>query len=226
MRAQRPGSGWIRKLAPPCLSVLIVVALSGCGGSAKPHTATSSSPGGVVTGPQSLIDHLPPITQFPQLNPIEEPNVISSAAVWVASGGLPGTPGQADAARLMKLGFLAAVRETLGSEQTNPGEVGIEVEQFRAASGARSELAYRFGQAKATGQSPGYTFGRFGVGGVPGAVGYSVDQPGTSSDAVAFADGKYFYSMQSILPARAPGAVTPRQLKIEAAGWYRHLKSL
>src|SRR5579884_2069778 len=130
-------SGRRRHLAPACAVILFASGLSACGGSSKPHTATSSSPGGNLTGPQALVDHLPPITQFRQLHPIEFPNLINSAEVWTASGGLPGTPGQTDANRLTRLGFVSGVRELLGSEQTSSAEVGVEVEQFRTAAAAR-----------------------------------------------------------------------------------------
>lgn len=152
--------------------------------------------------------------------------MIVSPGVWVASGGLPGTPGQADAVRLTQLGFVAGVQEELASDQPTVAEVDARVEQFHSASAAGSELGYRFAQARITGRTPGYTFAHFAVSGVPGAVGYSIKQPSTTRDAVAFANGPYFYLMESVLPAGSEKAVTPRQLSAEAAAWYRHLQAL
>jgi hypothetical protein len=200
--------------------------LNGCGGSSKTHTATSATPGGAISGPQSLVAHLPPINQFPRLQPISAPNVVSSPQVWVASLGLPGTPGQLDAARLTKLGFIAGVQEELGSNEPSVAEVDALVEQFHTAGAARAELRYRLATARSTGRSPGYKFARFSVTGVPSAVGYSTKQPANLSDAVAFAAGRYFYLIQSVLPSGSKVVITKRQLSTEANAWYRHLQSL
>lgn len=211
-----------RQIAPLCLVLLV----SACGGSSKPKTATSSSPGGEIVGPQTLIDRLPPTAQFPRLHPISQPNLITSPIVWVASGGIPGTPGQRDAARLRRMGFVAAVQEELGSDPPVTAEVDIQVEQFRGSGAATAERAYRLSQARSTGRSPGYKFKRFAVAGVPGAVGYSIKQAATTTDAVVFAAGTDFYLLQSVLPAPSGRIVTERQLSIEAAAWYRHLRTL
>lgn len=204
----------------------IVVLLAGCGSTSKPRTATSITPGGVISGPQALVDHLPPINQFPRLHPISAPNVISSPQTWVASLGLPGTPGQADAARLGRLGFVAGVQEELGSDEPSAAEVDAVVEEFRTGHAADAEFRARLGAVRSTGRSPGYKFGRFSVTGVPGAVGYSIAQPGSLSDAVAFAAGPYFYLIESILPSGSQGVITAHQLATESAAWYRHLRSL
>jgi hypothetical protein len=216
----------IRRLTSASLAFPLVILVSACGGSSKPTTATSSSPGGEIVGPQSLVAHLPPINQFPQLRPISQPNVITSPLVWVASGGLPGTPGQAEATRLRRLGFVAAVQEELGSNQPVTAEVNAQVEQFRGPATANTELSYHLRQARETGRSPGYKFARFSVAGVPGAVGYSVKQAASTSDAVAFASGSYFYLLQSVVPAGSGKIVTAQQLSREATAWYRHLQAL
>lgn len=214
----------IRRLAPAG-AIVALLTLSSCGGSSKPHTATSITPGGAVSGPQSLLDHLPPINEFPLLRPISAPNVVVSPGVWVANLGLPGTPGQAEAARLARLGFVSAVEEQLGSDQP-VAEVDAEVEQFRTTGAANTELRDRFATARSTGQSPGYSFGRFRVTGVPGGLGYAIDQPANTTDAVVFAAGPYFYLIQSIIPTASPRVVGPQQLNAEAGAWYRHLRSL
>jgi hypothetical protein len=200
--------------------------LSACGGSSKPNTATSASPGGEASGPLTLVDHLPPINQFPLLHPISQPTVISSPSVWVSSGGLPGTPGQAEASRLSRIGFVAGVHEELGSNAPAVAEVDVQVEQFHSASAADKELSYRVGQARATGRSPGYKFTRFTVPGVPGATGYSIKQAATSSDTVVFASGTDFYLLQSVLPTGAGRVVTPQKLAADANAWYRHLQEI
>lgn len=212
-------------LVPACAAVFVLL-LTSCGGSSKPNTATQATPGGAGSGPQSLVDHLPPLGQFPDLHPITQPTVIPSPAVWVANAGLPGTLGQADAHRLSRLGFVAGVHEELGSDSPTTAEVDAQVEQFRNTAAAAAELRYRVGQARSTGRSPGYKFAHFDVSGVPGAVGYGVKQPASASDAVAFAAGPYFYSLHSVLPTSASNAVTPRQLSTEAVAWYRHLRTL
>lgn len=225
MSGMRPRCSRIRRLGTVFALAPVLLGVASCGGS-KPKTASSITPGGGVSGPQALLDHLPPINQFPNLHPISFPSVINSPGVWVATGGVPGTPGEADAARLERLGFVAAVLEELSTSSTTVAEVDAQVEQFHSASAATSELDYRFAQARGTGLSPGYTFGRFPVSGVPGAIGYAIKQPASSSDAVAFASGPYFYLMQSLIPSTSPNAVTPRQLSAEAAAWYQHLRKL
>jgi hypothetical protein len=221
-----PRSIRTRRTPAICALAPIIVLLCACGGSSKPNTATSITPGGVISGPQPLIDHLPPINQFPHLQPISAPSVISSPSIWVASLGLPGTPGQAEAARLTHMGFAAGVDEELGSEQRSAVEVNALVEEFHAGQAAKAELRDRLAMSRSTGRSPGYRFGRFTVTGVPGAIGYTIKQPGTTSDAVAFAAGPYFYLIQSVLPSASQGAISRRQLKTEATAWYRHLRSL
>jgi hypothetical protein len=144
----------------------------------------------------------------------------------VASLGLPGTPGQADAARLGRLRFVAGVQEELGSDEPSVAEVDAVVEEFRTGRAARAEFRARLGAVGSTGRSPGYRFGHFSVTGVPGAIGYSVKQPASLSDAVAFAAGPYFYLLQSILPIGSEGQITRHELSTEAAAWYRHLRSL
>src|SRR5579859_4821830 len=215
-----------RRLAPACLVLPLLALVSACGGGAsKPTTATSSSPGGVISGPQTLVDRLPPIDQFPRLRPISQPNVITSPSVWVASNGIPGIPGRADASRLAAMGFLGAVGEELGSNLPQvTAEVDAQVEQFRGAAAADTELSYRLSQARELGHSPGYTFGRFAVAGVPGAVGYSIKQGAGVSDAVAFTSATAFYLLQSVLPVGSGNIVTNQQLAREAASWYRHLQ--
>jgi hypothetical protein len=213
-----------RRLA--CLVLPVAILASACGGSSKPNTATSVSPGGEIIGPQTLVDRLPPIAQFPRLHPVSQPNVITSPTVWVATGGIPGTPGQADASRLHGLGFVAAVAEELGSDPPVTAEVDAQVEQFRSATAADSERAYRVGQARSTGRSPGYKFARFAVAGVPGAIGYSIKQTASTTDAVVFTAGSDFYLLQSVVPAGSGKIVTERQLSTEAAAWYRHLQTL
>jgi hypothetical protein len=124
------------------------------------------------------------------------------------------------------LGFVAGVQEQLASYGNPAGEVDAQVEQFRTTSSANSEFRYRLAQARSSGRSPGYTFSRFAVGGVPGAAGYSVKQAAGLSDAVAFAAGPYFYLMQSMLPTGSAAVVTAAQMRAEAVAWYRHLRSL
>lgn len=214
-----------RSAPAACVLALAAVALAGCGGGSSTSSATThaATTGGSTPGPESLVSHLPPTTAFPQVHPTGLPQVISSPMQWAARGGLPGTPGQRAGARLTKLGFVAGLRELLGSEQRSVSEVDASVEQFRTAAGARSELAYRLAQARATGHSPGYSFARVAANGIPGAFGYAIRQPGTSSDAIIFAAGAYFYLMQSVVPAGSPDPVTLRQLETGAAAWYRRV---
>jgi hypothetical protein len=214
------------RLASVCLILPLTFLVSACGGSSKPNTARSASPGGEASGPLTLVDQLPPINQFPSLRPISQPTVISSPAVWVSSGGLPGTPGQTEARRLSGMGFVAGVREELGSNQPAVAEVDAEVEQFRSAAAADTELSYSLDQARATGRSPGYKFARLKVAGVPGARGYAIKQAATSTDAVAFTSGTKFYLIESVLPSGSGHAVAPRQLSAEARAWYHHLQTL
>jgi hypothetical protein len=61
---------------------------------------------------------------------------------------------------------------------------------------------------------------------VPGAAGYAIKQPSSSSDAVAFANGRFFYLIQSVLPSGSQSVITPRQVTREAAAWYQHLQKL
>lgn len=210
----------------PFLALPVVMLASACGGSSKANTATSVSPGGEIVGPQTLVDRLPPIAQFPYLHPISQPNVITSPIVWVASGGIPGTPGQKDASRLHRMGFLAAVDEELGSDPPATAEVDAQVEQFRGAGAAKAERSYRIAQARSTGHTPGYKFSRFRVAGVPGGVGYTITQTASTSSAVVFTAGTDFYLLQSVVPAGSGKIVTDRQLSTEAAAWYRHLRKL
>ena len=211
---------------PGVATALSILLLCGCGGSSKPSAARAPSPNGTVAGPQSLVDHLPPLGDLPRLHPLEAPNVIVAPLEWASVNGIPGTPGELDATRLGRLGFVAGVQEQLAGYGTSSDEVDAQVEQFRATSAASSELRYRLAQARASGRSPGYRFSRFTVGGVPGAAGYSVAQAGASSDAIAFAAGPYFYLMQSMLPSGAGRIVTAAQMRAEAVAWYRHLRSL
>jgi hypothetical protein len=243
-----PGKGTSRIALRACaLGALAAVAIAGCGGgssSSTGHPATTGGPattghpattGGPATtshpattpgstpGPESLVSRLPPISAFRQLHPLGLPSVIRSPIQWTGRGGLPGTPGQADAARLTRLGFIAGVRELLGSEQRSVSEVSATVEQFRTAAAARSELAYRSTQARAIGSSPGYTFSPLHPPGIPGAVGYAIRQPGTASDVIMFAAGPYFYLIESLVPTGSPSPVTLAQLEAAAAGWYRRV---
>lgn len=211
---------------PSVATASLVLLLCGCGGSTKPSSARAPSPNGTVAGPQSLVDHLPPINDLPRLHPLDAPNVIVAPLQWAATNGIPGTPGDADATRLGRLGFVAGVQEQLASYGTTAGEVDAQVEQFRTTASANSELRYRLTQARASGRSPGYRFSRFAVGGVPGGAGYSVAQAGSSGDAIVFAAGPYFYLMQSMLPSGGSVIVTAAQMRAEAVAWYRHLRSL
>ncbi len=223
MNPLRPGSSRTARRACACALVGgLAAALGGCGSGSSTAARPATAPGaGSASASQSLVSHLPPTTPFPQVQPLAPPAVIASPSQWTADGGLPGTPGRRNAERLTKLGFLGGVRERMGSEQRSVSEINAAVERFRTAAAARAELGYRFDQARATGSSPGRSFSQLAIAGIPGARAYAIRQPGSSSDAIAFAAGPYFYLMQSQVPAGSPNPVTLRQLETGASAWYR-----
>jgi hypothetical protein len=109
-------------------------------------------------------------------------------ASWVVEIELPASQRAREAARLARLGFVAALRERLVPANGTPAEGLSIVEQFRTPTSARAELAAQIRQVKALGPVKS-----FAVPAIPSAVGFGGSKAGSSGLNVAFAKGAYYY---------------------------------
>lgn len=166
---------------------VVTLTLAGCGGSLSTSTAghgqTSAPSGAAAIESRTLTN-----TEFPGFAPAGAPVREHSAKDWVTAQQTPSNEAVKDAARLRRLGFVAAARENLA----NGSAAGLSlVEQFRTAGAARAELTNQAREFKRT--VPRRAYSSFQVTGIPGALGFGASGGGDTGINVAFADGSYYY---------------------------------
>lgn len=209
-------------------TVVVAIALSGCGSSSTSSTATTAS-----TGKGSTATTLPPGTpaalrgvhgsvlgagDLPGFVPRAPPTLSTSAQSWVAEA--PPNQRASEAAGLKALGFVAGLNEQLAPSKggvANEGGVSL-VEQFRSAQGANDEIAAQIKQALRRGESA------FTVAGIPGARGFGYS--GSTTDAnVLFAVGPYYYLVGFGTAGGGAGGPTRAQLIAAAQSLYSRVRA-
>jgi hypothetical protein len=121
----------------------------------------------------------------PQTQESQVSESATQAAATMTEG--PGPEREQAAARLRRLGFIAAVHERLAPTSGSDEAVSI-VQQFPSASAATQELA-----AETKNPAPKAHVTRFAVPGIPGARGFAASGGEFSGINVAFAVGSYYY---------------------------------
>jgi hypothetical protein len=209
-------------------TVVVAIALSGCGGSSTSSTATTAS-----TAKGSTATTLPPGTpatlrgahgsllragDLPGFVPHPQVTLSTSAQSWVAEA--PPAQRASEAASLKALGFVAGLNEQLAPSKSgvaNAGGVSL-VEQFRSAHGANDEIAAQLKQALGRGESA------FTVAGIPGARGFGFS--GSTTDAnVEFAVGPYYYLVGFGFGSGGAGPLTRAQLLQAAQSLYSRVRA-
>jgi hypothetical protein len=207
-------------------TVVVAIALSGCGGSSTSSTATTAS-----TGSASTATTLPPGTpatlrgahgsllragDLPGFAPHGHLTLSTSAQSWVAEA--PPDQRASEAASLKALGFVAGLNEQLAPAKggvADEGGVSL-VEQFRSARGANDEVAAQLKQALRRGESA------FTVAGIPGARGFGYSRSTTDAN-VLFAVGPYYYLVG--FGTGGAGHPTRAQLIAAAQGLYSRVRA-
>jgi len=213
------------KLGPVAVgTVLVTIALSGCGGSSSAPSSRTT----VSSGTRSAVLTLPPGTpaalrgphgrvllagDLQGFDPQGYRRPSTSAQSWVAE--FPPEQRASEAARLKALGFIAGIIEQLGPAGAAgaTGEAISLVEQFRSAHGANGEVADQLKQALARGESA------FAVPGIPGARGFGSSTASPPDANVAFPVGAYYY-----LVGFGSSAPTRSQLITAAQRLYRRVR--
>jgi hypothetical protein len=139
---------------------------------------------------------------------------------WVADNELPVSQRAREAARLQRLGFIAAVRERLVPVSGIPAEAISIVERYPSPSAARAELAAQIGLVKAAGPVTA-----FAVPGIPGAVGFGGSHAQSSGENVAFAKGTYYYLVGAGWLTGTPSAPSRSELIIAAVRLYNRVSA-
>ena len=191
------------KLGPVAVgTVLVALALSGCGGSSTSSRRATTTERTASSGTGSAAVTPPPGTPAALRGPhggvllagdlkgfVPQGYRTPSTSVesWVAE--FPPERRASEAARLKALGFVAGITEQLGPPQGGgaTGEAISVVEQFGSAHGANGEVAAQRKQALARGDST------FVVPGIPGARGFGSSTSGPPDANVAFPAGAYYY---------------------------------
>ena len=187
------------RLAAAALAALVLASCGGSGASSSSSTASAAAnalpPG--VRGRVLLAGELA------GMQPQGTPAVAGDPSSWLAVESVAPSHRAAEAARLERLGFVAAVREPLSGE--NGGQqAGISlVEQFRTASAARAELAVEYRQNATSGGQ----LTPFPVPGIPGARGFELSGQGGSGSNVVFTKGPYLYVVGEAAEAPSRAAV-------------------
>lgn len=207
-------------------TVLLTVALCGCGGSSTSSSATTPHATTTSSGAGSAASALPAGTPaalrgahggvllagaLPGLVPQGHLALSTSVQSWVAES--PPELKASEAASLKALGFIAGLSERLAPANGGSGmsEAISLAEQFRSAHGANGEIAAQYDPALKHGASA------FAVPGIPGARGF-----GSSTDGnIAFSVGPYYYIVG--FSSGAAGTPTRAQLLAAAQSLYRRV---
>ena len=162
--------------------------------------------------------------RFPSFHAIETPTIVRAAGVWTADEGVPGAQGQLQADRLDRIGFVAAVRQSMYADERSSAQLTSIVEEFRSPAGARAELTYRRLQARAAAQLGGETYTPFHVSEIPDAVGYDTVIPGTIGYTAAFTVGPFYDQLEAIAPPSDPAAPSRTQIIGAVASLYQRVR--
>jgi hypothetical protein len=217
------------KLGPVAVgTVLVTIALSGCGGSSTSSSRTTPKATTASSGTGSAAVTLPPGTpaalrgahggvllagDLPGFVPQGYRPPSTSAQSEVAE--YPPAQRASEAARLKALGFIASISERLAPAQgggVNEEAISL-VEQFRSAHGANGEVAAELKQALARGETA------FAVPGIPGVRGFGSSTASPPDANVAFPVGAYYY-----LVGFGSSAPTRSQLIAAAQRLYRRVR--
>jgi hypothetical protein len=189
---------------------LAASALAGCGSSSNQastaSTATSSStaalPPGAPPALRGVAGRVLVAGELSGLTPQGRRILGISAASWVVEDQVPAGQRAREAARLRRLGFVAAVREPLvGVNGSQGGGLSI-VEQFRSPAAAQQQLAAEIKLSTA----PGIHATLFTVPGIPGARGFELSGPAGAGSNVEFTKGSYYYLVGAAQPPNGPSA--------------------
>lgn len=218
------------KLGPVAVgTVLVTIALSGCGGSSASSSRTAkatTASGGTGSAAVSLPPGTPAALRgahggvllagdLPGFVPQGYQPPSTSARSWVAE--FPPALRAAEEARLKALGFIAGLSERLAPAKgggVNEEAISL-VELYRSSHGANGEVASQLKQARKRGETI------FAVAGIPGARGFGSDTSTTDAN-VAFPVGSYYYLVGFSAPSA--GAPTHAQLIAAAQSLYRRVR--
>ncbi len=217
------------KLGPMAVgTVLLTIALSGCGGSSTSSSGTTPKATTASSGTGSAAMTLPPGTptalrgahggvllagELPGFVPAGQLKL--STTVQSAVAEMPSEQRAAEEARLKALGFVAGLDEQLAPSTggvANEGGVSL-VELFRSSHGASGEVTSQLKQALKRGESA------FAVPGIPGARGFGFSTGSPPDANVAFPVGAYYY-----LVGFSSSARTRSQLITAAQTLYRRVR--
>jgi hypothetical protein len=177
--------------------------------------AVSSLPTPPVTAQPAAVQPLP-LTQrvlppsslhgFVTTRPLSP---VRSAQTWAGRVERSATPAR-EAARLERLGFVAAAREQLHGRFPLAAEAVSVVERYRTTAGAQAELAYQRVTAE-TGWADQHVTLLRGIA-IPGAVGWTARTPHVAAINIMFSVGHEFYVVGSAAAPGTRGAPTAGQM--------------
>ncbi len=220
----------LRNLLPLWIAaagLALATAVAGCGATRAPAGggARSSASGDALRvsagSALPLTGRLLRASDFRGYHLLQPPTVVRSPREWETTVGTATFPLRTgafplhQAARLTRLGFIAATYETLAAEQRSSAEVTSSVEQFSSGAAARQELAQFHALSSAGTARSGLRLGSFPVGGLPRALGVRAQGPFSSKEIVAFVKGPFYYQVGVVVP-RGGGTAPSRETLIKA----------
>jgi hypothetical protein len=209
--------------------IATVLVLSGCGGashkaaSTTARTTTAGTPSTAALPPgappalRGVFGRVLNAGQLAGFAPHGRRVLGVNATNWVAEEELPPPERAKEAARLQRLGFVAAVSERLAPTNGGAAEGLSVVEQFRSAQAAGAELAAQVKMAEAQGAKA------FAVPAIPGASGFGGAHSGNTGYNVAFAGGAYYYLVGAGWPTGTSSPPTRAALITAAEDLYRRV---
>ena len=214
--------------------IVAVLLLAGCGGSshktASATTGAAAGPSAAPAGPsgtsalppgappalRGVFGHVLRASELPGFSPAGRQLGINASS-WVAGLGLPPSERASEAARLQRLGFVAAVGEHLASSSGSAAEALSIVEQFPTQQAAARELAAQVKMGEAQGAKA------FAVPGIPGASGFGGAHGPFTGVNVVFQAGPYYYLVGAGWPSGTPNPPTRAAVIAAAERQYRRL---
>ncbi len=208
--------------------MVTALVIAGCGGSspkaASTATATTTVPTSGISPPRrrppalsGVVGRVLVAGELPGFTPQGRRVLGSNASSWVVEEELPSAEQAKEAARLQRLGFVAAVRERLAPTNGTAAEALSIVEQFASQTAASAELAAQLRMSEARGARA------FAVPGIPGATGFGGSHGQTTGINVAFTAGPYYYLVGAGWPTGTPNAPTRAAVVAAAEHLYRRL---
>jgi hypothetical protein len=195
---------------PIVSGALAALVLAGCG--AGSHKTPASPP------LRELSDRVLGAGELSGFRP-DGGRVASNATTWVDADHITAKQMAEEEARLVRLEFVDGLIERL-VPVSGSGEGLSIVEHFQSAGEAQTELGLQIGVVRMSGQ-----VAAFAVPAIPGARGFALHGPRTSTLAVLFADGAYYYSLGASWSTAGPSPVTRASVIAAAQHLYNRVSA-